>query len=589
MSLERHFQDEITFIKSTVQDFADAHPQLPQFIIEESADPDVERLLDGLAFLTGTLKAKLEQDFPELVQSLLMLLWPNYLRPTPSMTILDASICESSSSILIPKGTEVSDRPLEQPACIFRTCRDLSVHPLEITNTTLSRDIAGDFLFITFNFENALPIKSLNELQLYLGSDSHIGYQLYLMLSHYMQSASVVINEVELPVNLTFSPVGMSNADAMLPYPANTNLGNRLLQEYFCFPEGLLFLNMHHKEQNLFPANVHHTFGLKVRFTRSFPKNLKIRKDSIKINCVPAVNLFPHDGEPVILTGKKTQYPLVPSYKYPDGFEIFSVEHVESCRRHKRASKNSHEYTYLPFDSFEHQIQFDKSYQRLYYNIKQTQDMASGNIRHWISFVRGDEELWQNIDETISVRYICTNKDLPSQLRIGDIYTRVSKKTAGLSGSVLLTNITRPTMQLLPMLDESQYWTTISKLAQNYKSLLNLDSLKQVLLSYNFPAMHNRQSEKSALKKLSGIQKIETRQAERKIANGLVVRGSETSLYIKQSVFNSEGELYLFGTVLAQFFSQYATLNSFHLLTMVNTDNQERYTWPVNIGQHSLI
>ncbi|VFS52547.1 type VI secretion system baseplate subunit TssF [Budvicia aquatica] len=371
MSLERHFQDEITFIKSTVQDFADAHPQLPQFIIEESTDPDVERLLDGLAFLTGTLKAKLEQDFPELVQSLLMLLWPNYLRPTPSMTILNASVTGSDNPTLVTKGTVVSDNSLEQPACTFRSCRDLLAHPLNITNTTLSRDIDGEFLFITFSFKNNLPIKNLNQLQLYLGSDNHIGYQLYLMLSHYMQSTVVVINEVELPVNLKFSPVGMTHSDAMLPYPANTNLGNRLLQEYFCFPEGFLFLNMHHNEQNLFPANLQNntTFGLKIRFTRSFPKNLKIRKDSIRINCVPAVNLFQHDGEPVILTGKKTQYPLVPSYKYPDGFEIFSVEHVESCRRHNRSSKNSNEYTFLPFDSFEHQIQFDKNYQRLYYNI----------------------------------------------------------------------------------------------------------------------------------------------------------------------------------------------------------------------------
>ncbi|VFS52549.1 Uncharacterised protein [Budvicia aquatica] len=47
--------------------------------------------------------------------------------------------------------------------------------------------------------------------------------------------------------------------------------------------------------------------------------------------------------------------------------------------------------------------------------------------------MRGDEELWQDIDETISVRYICTNKDLPSHLRIGDISTLVSKKNNRLS------------------------------------------------------------------------------------------------------------------------------------------------------------
>ena len=43
------FQDEITFVRNVVRDFAKVNPQLLQFIIEEETDPDVERLIEGLA------------------------------------------------------------------------------------------------------------------------------------------------------------------------------------------------------------------------------------------------------------------------------------------------------------------------------------------------------------------------------------------------------------------------------------------------------------------------------------------------------------------------------------------------------------
>ncbi|MDU3889721.1 MAG: type VI secretion system baseplate subunit TssF, partial [Serratia liquefaciens] len=42
---------------------------------------DVERLLEGFAFLTGRLRQKLDDELPELSHSLMHLLWPNYMRP----------------------------------------------------------------------------------------------------------------------------------------------------------------------------------------------------------------------------------------------------------------------------------------------------------------------------------------------------------------------------------------------------------------------------------------------------------------------------------------------------------------------------
>ncbi len=74
-----------------------------------------------------------------------------------------------------------------------------------------------------------------------------------------------------------------------------------------------------------------------------------------------------------------------------------------------------------------------------------------------------------------------------------------------------------------------------------------------------------------------------------RLFRGLPVRGLQTTLWLEQSAFGSEGELYLFGTVLARFFSLYASVNSFHLLKVINLDNQECYQWPVQTGQHALM
>jgi type VI secretion system protein ImpG len=110
----------------------------------------------------------------------------------------------------------------------------------------------------------------------------------------------------------------------------------------------------------------------------------------------------------------------------------------------------------------------------------------------------------------------------------------------------------------------------------------------QILRTYDFPALHDKQAEQASRKRLAGIESIETTPIDR-LVQGMPVRGLKSILSVRQSAFSSEGELYLFSTVLAHFFSLYASVNAFHLLEVVNIDNKERYRWPVQIGQHSMM
>jgi type VI secretion system protein ImpG len=52
-------------------------------------DPYVERLFEGFAFLMGRLREKLDDDLPELTEGLVSLLWPQYLRTIPSMSVVE--------------------------------------------------------------------------------------------------------------------------------------------------------------------------------------------------------------------------------------------------------------------------------------------------------------------------------------------------------------------------------------------------------------------------------------------------------------------------------------------------------------------
>ena len=81
MSFDQYFRDELSFLKEQGSHYSDLRPHLSSFLNGKHTDPDVERLLEGFAFLTSRLRAKIDDDFPELTHSMINLLWPNFIRP----------------------------------------------------------------------------------------------------------------------------------------------------------------------------------------------------------------------------------------------------------------------------------------------------------------------------------------------------------------------------------------------------------------------------------------------------------------------------------------------------------------------------
>jgi len=590
MKLNRFYRDELSFLRLQGREFADAHPQLTRFLSEQSTDPDVERLLEGFAFLTGKLREKVEDEFPELTHSLLNMLWPNYLRPVPSCTIMrfDPQLHAISERQRVERHTEIKSRPLgdagRQTQCRFRTCRAVDVLPLTVAGAHAehSREVSSVTVDLALHTDQPLSSIGLETLRFYLGGENHIGETLYLWLNHYLQKVELTVGDAtySIPPSL-LQPVGFASDEALLPYPKNAYPGYRILQEYLSFPEAFRFVDLQGLAPRL-PAVQADEISLRFHFSRILPPDVKIRAENFQLYCTPAINLFTHEADPVDLNGRQTEYRIAPSSRSPEHYEVFNIEQVEGWLEGRSGLGEPRIYT--AFESFQHEVERDRGRKALYYRVKARDSVRGDGFDHYMSFVRGDESQCMSRQEAVSLTLTCTNRQLPHQLAVGEV-SMASESTPAFAS---FSNITRPTQTLRPTLDGSLLWTLISNLSLNYLSLLDVDALRTVLRVYDFRALVDRQAERISQKRLAGILGIETNPVDRMI-RGLPVRGIRSVMKLDQQSFASEGDLYMFGTVLSQFFALYASINAFHHLEVVNEDNQERYTWTLQQGQQPLM
>lgn len=596
--LQKLYRDELEFLRLQGKMFSERYPQIAPFLSEKSSDPDVERLLEGFSFLSARLHQKIDDDLPELTHSLLNLLWPNYLRPLPSATMIkftpkdgavDEKKCIDKNTILSSEKIDTSDT--KSTTCLFRTSRDCNIYPIDISGFQESHSREKTVLSLSLKTIHDQPLYTAgcNELDIFLSGEPHTALTTYLWLFHYLDSIEVVVGDKIRSIPLKdIQPLGFSPEDALLPYPENVFDGYRIIQEFLSFQQAFYFFRLNNLS-SVWAGVEAEEATINFNFNYAMPSGTVIREHDFSLYCVPAVNLFEHSADPIVVNGKEEKYSLMPSGNNDRVYDIFSVERVESSMSQDSdqmvdTAFNKGKRTYFPFESFQHEIERENQRDELYYNVSIKPSMLEAESLHSISFTRSDESEWVDKEETISVSMLCTNADLPSMLKVGDI----SAETEDTPPFVSFTNITEPTKNYPPILDSQLHWSLISNLALNYLSLLKIEPLKNILRCYDFIGHHDVQSERQTKQRMDGLKSIETNPIDRLI-KGFPIRGMESTLHINPEGFLCHGEVYLLGSVLAQFFSLYSSINSFHQLKVCNLGNNEVYEWPLEQGKQPVI
>jgi type VI secretion system protein ImpG len=380
--------------------------------------------------------------------------------------------------------------------------------------------------------------------------------------------------------------MGFDDDEALLPYSRRSFTGYRLLQEYFAFPEKFLFAELNNLKclsAGDFEDLVEVVFLISPfeRSDRQQTLELNITEKTFRLGCTPIVNLFPHTAEPILLEHTRFEYPVAPDFRRPNALEVFSVEQVYT------SSPDRQEITYYePFYSSHHGRAEGKM--QAYWQAKRRPSLRQhdSGTDVFLSLLDTSGQSTRLGADTLTVRCICTNRDLPSRLPFGSEAGDFVVEGASVVKRVL--TIRKPTQAVRPPLRTGLHWRLISHLSLNYLSLVEegRGALQEILRLYNYSdsTFHEHQ--------IAGITSLKSqRHVDRVISSQGIsfARGIRVEMELDEEPFAGSG-VFLFASLLERFLGLYASLNSFSQLVVRTKQRKEVLReWRPRAGERILL
>lgn len=608
--LHRYYERELNYVFRQAQEFARQYPTTAgRLLLEESRsnDPHVERIIESFALLTGRIRKKLDDDFPQLTDALLGVLYPHYLAPIPSLTIaqleLDPSRGVLPDGFTLPRGSELLTQPIDGVRCTFRTAYEARLWPIKVAEARFLtppfppslRPPPGVVAAVRIGFQATtdLPISGLSfdRLRLFLSGEKPLIAALYDTLFGLARGVDLIAGRNEPAISLgpeeALGQVGFGADEGLFPYPAQSFRGYRLITEFFAFPEKFHFLDL----KGLAPARARAGRDLEVviylgRASKTLEQG--VNAETFRLGCTPAVNLFPKVVEPIRQAHTRGEYRVVPDVGAPHGYEVYSVDAVEGRDPPKVVD-------YHPFYSFR---QGDgRAGRRAFWTSRRRPSLRVNDRGTEVSLSLVDLDFDPRVPDepTILVRATCTNRDLPQRLKQA-VFTTVAP--APLSAVRCLR---QPTAALRPPLGQGMRWRLVSHLSLNHLSLADgaegLEALRELLRLYDFTDPELDQAAAAGARGLVegliglGSRRVVDWNSGPDGDEGGFCRGVEVTLTLDEAKYVGTGPL-LFASVLERFFGLYTTINSFtRLVARVRTPQgeSELKRWPPRSGEHPMV
>jgi type VI secretion system protein ImpG len=588
-----YYQDELRYLREVGPEFARANPDVARFLADPGSDPDVERLLEGVAFLCGRIRQKLDDELPELTASVMSLLWPHYLRPVPSMTILEflPEIEGMQAAVTVPAGAEFASRAIDGTRCRYRSTWPVTLRPWALRDARLDTT-PGRPVRLTLLLRSAAKAKledaDLGTVRLHLAGDARTSLTLYLLLAAHVEHVTVSDGSQDsrrrehlLPKGHV-SAAGLTLGEAVVPRPSHVFGGYGLLQEYFAFKERFLFVDVRGVDRAVKSLGLTDTVELTFTFNRRLESFPIVSPENIRLHCVPIVNLFEHHAEPIRLTHERVQHLVQPArtgIADRRHAEVFSVDAVHGLVRGQSLETRE----FAPFYSFAHMGAAGGT-SATYYQTHITPSVVGVGERWgtdtYLSFVLGGDLEALSADESISIDLTCTNRDLAGELRAGDICEPTDRSPPGMR----FRNLLKPTPNVRPPLGGSLHWRLISHLSLNYVTLTKLQPFRELLRLYDFLAAYDTQRAMAQQRMLEGILSIRTSYRERML-RGAPLRGLQVELELHEDHFAGEGDAYLFAALVDRFLAAYVTINAFSQLRARFARSGQVYDFPPRWGE----
>ncbi|MFT5299933.1 MAG: type VI secretion system protein ImpG [Mariniblastus sp.] len=620
--LLQYFNSELRYIRGMGSEFAKAFPKIARRLnLEEfeCADPYVERLLEGFAFLAARVHLKMDDEFPRLTQHLFEMIYPDYLSPTPSMAVVQLNPDLESGSLeegfQIKKGTALRSliREDEQTACEYRTAHAVTLWPIEIlhaeyftrdtVNTSLPTNAqkarAGIRIELKANLEKNFNEIPCDSLEFYLHGSLEQTVHLYEQI--FANTISVGIRDMEteewlawLPTSV-IEPVGFSDEEAMLPCRQRSFQGYRLLKEYFAFHQRFLFFRIRGLQQ-AFRRCEKRKVEIVILFNRS-DRVIQSAIDSVvfSLNCTPAVNLFPRRVERVHVDETRHEFHVIPDRTRPMDFEVYQLDRVTGL------GNNASEI--LQFQPFYGVDASQEQGSNAFYTSRRVPRLASERQQRlgsrtnylgsecYIAMVDGHQAALHPDIEQLEIMAMCTNRDLPLSIPVGKADTDFTLEIGAPVKSVrVLAGPTVPKPSVANEAGELQ-WRLVNHLSLNYLSIVDTDEQRGAAALRDLLKLYSNFDELSIQKQIDGVRSVESRAITRRLPLPGPIsfgRGLEISVTLDDGHFEGYG-VFLLGAVLSKFFARYVSINSFTETVLKTDERDEVMRWLPTIGAQKIL
>jgi type VI secretion system protein ImpG len=620
--LLKYYNKELQYIREMSGEFAKEYPKIAGRLgldAFECADPYVERLLEGFAFLAARVQLKVDAEFPRFTQHLLEMVYPHYLSPLPSMAIVqmqpDLNDPSLQTGSVIGRGTRLRSRigKGEQTACEYSTAHEVTMWPIQITRAEY---LAGASAVANLGIAKRFGVKAglrlglrctaglqfhhlaLDRLALFLrGGETAV--QIYEHLVAHL--VDVVAQSGRRPISWQHSmgsgavaPVGFDPDQALLPYTRRSFHGYRYLQEYFAMPERYLFVELSNLGAVVERCE-HSELDIVFLFDQSNPLlSDAVGPEHFNLFCTPAINLFTKRADRIHLTPATSEYHIVADRTRPMDFEVYRVEQVLGY-----GARAEPEVDFLPF----YQVT-DRHLGKMrgaYYTVYREQRRLSSKQRRYgprssyigsetfISLVDAKQAPYGSHLKQLGLTLMCTNRDLPLHMPVGVGNTDFTLQTgAPVEAIRCLVGPTRPRASNYR---KETAWELISHLALNYLSLVDNDNEQGAAALRQMLMLYADYGEPNLRKQIEGVLSIQSRPVVRRmdLAGPMTFgRGLQLTVRMEESAFEGSGAI-LLGAVLDQFFARYVSINSFTETQIRTTDRGDIIRWPTRIGTRHTI
>ena len=559
------YEQELTWFRKYAGQFASDHPGLARSLgISDEAveDPDVARLVESVALLNARMSSRLNEELPQLTDALLEILFPHFLRPLPSIAVMQLPPGDEVNSIqTVPAGSRFRAAIDEERQCEFRTCCDAQLLPFKVSNAQAefapfsvppARHMGHVDAMLRLDFtlcDDSLQFYSigdLSRLDIFLKGETNLIQRLYDQLFSSI-SGMVLFDDSGLEIRLpkeALQPVLMDQDERILPLSGNTFPGYQLLLEYMSWQQ--LFLSLRITDLDGLIAQFNSN-SLSIGFyLESMPVELgrALSVDTFQVGCVPIVNLFPKKAEPICIDYTRLGYPLVIDARSDNKMELFSVDSVVDITGiNPEPVPEIYGYKY-------HQPESNSFW---HYKSNHSSDHGELSLT--------DLDLNPELPEIrqLSPELTCSNGDQPLELHL----LQSLSCQENIAIPVVPRLLCKASAPWKPERRQANRWALLAHLKLNFEALLGSANpaleLKEILSLYN---LANSSSQRTFIDAIDNVE-CQPQVAPIKVrGRQCFVQGTDITLTLDGSRISGVSVM-AFVQVLDQLFSGYAGYNSF--------------------------